>query len=261
MKDINPTIALYKEAITLEEKRASLQAQLDQVISQLSEIKERLFDAAGSSAAARVSAPRVSAPKAARVTLSGKRARRGELKSKLLSILSAAGSSGISVKEITASIGAKPTSVHSWLQSARKQYPIKRVSQGRYRIEGNVSLDAPAKGRRGRKPGRKPGRPPGRPPGSGKVGRPPGRPPGSGKVGRPPGRPAKRSTRPLSKRGELMSKIMGALQAAGADGVKIPELADKFGVKRKNLFIWFATTGRRNPAIKKVGESHYRLEQ
>jgi hypothetical protein len=42
--------------------------------------------------------------------------------------------------------------------------------------------------------------------------------------------------------------------------VKIPELSDKFGVKRKNLFIWFATTGRRNPAIKKVGESHYRLE-
>lgn len=256
MKDNNPTIALYREAITLEEKRASLQAQLDQVLAQLSDLKERLFDAAGSGASAAVT-PLVAAPKASRATLSGKRARRGELKSKLLSILSAAGSSGISVKEITASIGAKPTSVHSWLQAARKQYPIKRVSQGRYRLEGNVSLDAPAKGRPGRKPGRKPGRPPG----SGKAGRPPGRPPGSGKVGRPPGRPGKKSTRPLSKRGELMSKIMGELQAAGAAGVKIPELADKLGVNRKNLFIWFATTGRRNPAIKKIGESHYRLEQ
>jgi hypothetical protein len=252
MKDINPTIALYKEAITLEEKRASLQAQLDQVLAQLSDLKERLFDAAGSGAPA-AAAPRVSAPKVPRPSLTGKRARRGELKSKLLNILSAAGSSGISVKEITASIGAKPTSVHSWLQAARKQYPIKRVSQGRYRLEGNVSLDAPAKGRPGRKPGRKPGRPPG----SGKVGRPPG----SGKVGRPPGRPGKKSTRPLSKRGELMSKIMGELQAAGSAGVRIPELADKLGVNRKNLFIWFATTGRRNPAIKKIGESHYRLEQ
>jgi hypothetical protein len=239
MKDTNSRIALYKEAISLEEKRAALRSQLNDLESRIATVQGQLFDSGGSA----VSSPTPVAksagakPAAPRASLSGKRAGRGELKNQLLSILSAAGSGGISVKEITAATGAKPTSVHSWLQAARKQYPIKRISQGRYRLEGKAPVVGAAKA--------KPGRPPGKP----------GRP-----SGRPAGKPSKRSTRPLSRRGELMTKIMSELKAAGSAGVKIPELSDKFGVKRKNLFIWFATTGRRNPAIKKVGESHYRLE-
>jgi len=238
MKDTNPRIALYKEAMSLEEKRAALQSQLDDVARRIADIQGKLFStavSASSSSAGASSAPVVRAA-ATRVSLIGKRARRGELKTQLLRALASAGSAGISVKEITAATGAKATSVHSWLQAARKTYPIKRLSQGLYRLEGGLPADAsgdssasapaPAKGRRG------------------------------GKVGRP----SKRSSRPLSKRGELMSRIMEELKSAGSAGVKIPDLADKFGVKRKNLFIWFATTGRRNPAIKKVGESHYRLD-
>ena len=78
------------------------------------------------------------------------------------------------------------------------------------------------------------------------------------KVGRPRGR--RRSTRPLSKRGELASRIVDAMKSAGKEGIKVRALADKMGVKHKNLFIWFATTGKKNRAIKKVGEAHYRYD-
>ncbi len=233
MKDLNPRLALYREAMTLEEKRTTLQAQLDVVLSKLNDINNRLLNTTSSASASpsgesRAPVTRTSAP---RTSLSGKRARRGELKSQVLAALSAAGTSGISVKEITATTGAKPTSVHSLLQSARKQYPIKRISQGRYRLEGSVSFDAPATESKASKPGR------------------------------PSGRSSKKSTRPLSKRGELQSRILSELRSAGSNGVKVSDLADNLGVKRKNLFIWFATTGRRNSGIKKVAESHYRLEE
>lgn len=234
MKDTNPRITLYKEAMALEEKRASLHSQIEEVLRKLADINGKLFDTVASSSATPSTSPVLAAPRSVtpRASLTGKRARRGELKTQLLRALAAAGSTGISVKEITATTGAKATSVHSWLQAARKQYPIKRLSQGLYRLDGGVPVETSAAAEA----------------------------PAAKKSGRGPGRPSKRSTRPLSKRGELMSKIMSELQAAGSAGVKIPDLADKFGVKRKNLFIWFATTGRRNPAIKKMGESHYRLE-
>jgi hypothetical protein len=44
MKDTNPRIALYKEAISLEERRAALQAQVDEVGAKLAAIKSQLFD-------------------------------------------------------------------------------------------------------------------------------------------------------------------------------------------------------------------------
>jgi hypothetical protein len=43
--------------------------------------------------------------------------------------------------------------------------------------------------------------------------------------------------------------------------VKVVELAKKIGVKGTNLHIWFATTGKKNPAIKKVGKGHYQLKK
>jgi hypothetical protein len=228
MKDTNPRIALYKEAILLEERRAVLQAQIDDVILKLSDIKAQLFDAVSprTVSASTVSSAASTRAGASRGSLSGKRAGRGELKTQVLRALSAAGSAGISVKEITDSIGAKATSVHSWLQSARKQYPIRRISQGRYRLDGNVSVEEPRT-----------------------------------KTSRTARPTARKNTRPLGKRGALLASIMSELESAGSSGIKIPDLADKLGVKRKNLFIWFATTGRRNAQIKKIGESHYRLDR
>ena len=50
------------------------------------------------------------------------------------------------------------------------------------------------------------------------------------------------------------------MKAAGKEGIRVRQLADELGVKHKNLFIWFATTGKKNRAIKKVGEAHYRYD-
>lgn len=219
MKTANPRVALYKQAIALEEQRANLQAQLDRLHSQLSNIKSQLFDDDGSVATGAAVAAGVR-------SMDRGKTKRGALKAQVLSALTAAGSAGVRVRDLAATIGTKAANIHSWFQSAVKRLPIKKIGEARYRIEGALPLSAlagpKAKGKAG---GRK-----------------------------------KRSTRPLSKRGELASKIMSALTAAGKNGIKVADLSEKFGVKRRNLFIWFATTGRKNKAIKKVGESHYVLE-
>ena len=223
MNIANPRIALYKKAIALEEQRANLQAQLDRLHSQLSEIKSQLFDDDGAVATGAVVA--------AGVRAAGKgRAKRGALKAQVLRALTAAGSAGVRVRDLAATLGAKTANIHSWFQDAVKRLPIKKIGEARYRIEGALpksaleepSTGAGAKGKRGAR--------------------------------------KSRSTRPIGGRGELAAKIMAALTAAGKNGVKVADLAEKFGVKRRNLFIWFATTGRKNKAIKKVGESHYILE-
>jgi len=87
------------------------------------------------------------------------------------------------------------------------------------------------------------------------------------------GRPAKKGVKASKKapkaaakakrspHGGLGKKILKALDSAGDAGVKVVELAKKIGVKGTNLHIWFATTGKKNPAIKKVGKGHYQLKK
>lgn len=58
---------------------------------------------------------------------------------------------------------------------------------------------------------------------------------------------------------KLKDSILKALAAAGAKGVKVGDLAKKLGVKPGNVFSWFYTTGKKNSAIKKVGEARYAL--
>jgi hypothetical protein len=216
----NPRIALYREAISLEEQRSRLQADLDRLTSRLNAIQSELFTDEESS-------PSTSTAQVSSVRRPVGRSRRGELKAQVLSALVAAGNSGIRVKDLAAAIGTKPANIYSWFQSAPKRIPqIKKIGEAQYRLEGSLpesALNAPAP-----------------------------------KVVRSRGR--RRSTRPLSKRGELASRIIEGLKAAGKEGVKVRQLADDLGVKHKNLFIWFATTGKKNKAIKKVGEAHYRYE-
>lgn len=66
---------------------------------------------------------------------------------------------------------------------------------------------------------------------------------------------------PKSRRGELAAMILKHLKAAGDAGIRVRDLAEKIGAKPKNLFIWFATTGKKKRQIEKVGEGHYRLAQ
>jgi hypothetical protein len=65
--------------------------------------------------------------------------------------------------------------------------------------------------------------------------------------------------RPRSQRGELSAKILGQLEAAGEGGISVRELAGKIGANPKNLHIWFATTGKKNSHIEKMGEARYRM--
>jgi len=81
-----------------------------------------------------------------------------------------------------------------------------------------------------------------------KRGRKPGRPPGSKNSVRKPGK----------RRGKrLKDSLIKLLQAAGAKGMTVKELAAGLGVKPGNVFSWFYTTGKKVSEIKKVGEAKY----
>ena len=88
------------------------------------------------------------------------------------------------------------------------------------------------------------------------------------------GRPAKRGAKAVKKapkvpksgairgpRGGLGKKVLKALEAAGDAGVKVAELAKTLKVKGPNIHVWFATTGKKNKSIKRVGKGHYRLSK
>ena len=61
------------------------------------------------------------------------------------------------------------------------------------------------------------------------------------------------------KRGSVGKKVLAALEAAGAKGVKVADLAKDLGLKNANLHVWFATTGKKH--TKKVGRGHYQLKK
>jgi len=74
--------------------------------------------------------------------------------------------------------------------------------------------------------------------------------------------PAKKAPKVVKKRvsgGGLGAKVLKALEAAGDAGVKVAALAKTLKIKGTNLHVWFATTGKKNPAIKKIGKGHYKL--
>jgi hypothetical protein len=71
------------------------------------------------------------------------------------------------------------------------------------------------------------------------------------------GKPARKSTR--GSRGGLKNRILSALKAAGDAGVKVTDLAKKIGVKNTNVHVWFSTTGKKHPEIRKVGRGHFKL--
>ncbi len=74
---------------------------------------------------------------------------------------------------------------------------------------------------------------------------------------------AKRPARTSSKRearGSLKERVLSMLAAAGAEGISVREIAEALGTKAQNIHSWFNNTGRKNPAIKKVGEARYSLD-
>lgn len=147
---------------------------------------------------------------------------RGALKDRIMAALQAAGSQGVRVKELAQALGTKPVNVHSWFHSSIKRYPaIKKIEGGHYRLEGSVT--------------EKPSAPTRTPAKSTK----------------------KKATR--GKRGELTARIQETLKDAGSEGISVKEIAEKLGANYRNIYIWFATTGKKNSSIKKVGPAHYRM--
>ncbi len=79
-----------------------------------------------------------------------------------------------------------------------------------------------------------------------------GRPPGSKNVVKTNGHQTKGR-----KRGAVGASIVEHLKAAGPAGIKIGDLAAKLGKKYQNVYIWFATTGKKNPNIKRIAPATY----
>jgi hypothetical protein len=235
MKSSSPQIEHLKMMLSLEEKRAALQGELGTLDARLSDLKRRLV---GGSPVARVSA----SASAARVTATksrprSKRSGRGELKSKIFGALEKAGANGVRVVELAKSLGTKPANIYAWFHAALKRYPsIKKTGGGSYRLAGKapaISSPARATAKASTKTAAKAS--------------------GGKAKGR---RGGKRSSR-----GEVSSKILGALQSAGAGGVTIKALSSKLGMPYRNLQVWFATTGKKNKGIKKIAPATYQLKK
>jgi len=58
-------------------------------------------------------------------------------------------------------------------------------------------------------------------------------------------------------KGPLAKQILAALEAADGNGLTVKELAEKVGTRNQNIFVWFATTGKKLPEIVKIGEGRY----
>ena len=71
--------------------------------------------------------------------------------------------------------------------------------------------------------------------------------------------PGMKPRRRQTERGALKEKILRALRAAGRRGISVAELSRKLAVPNANLYVWFHTTGRNVPGLKKIGTARYRL--
>jgi hypothetical protein len=220
MKNLNPRIERLKQMMVLEEKRAALQGELDSIMQKMSILRDQLLDETESVA--------ITPPTGLSIRRNPvvRRQKRGLLKDKVMAALEAAGTAGVIVKDLAAAIGTKPVNVHSWFHSALKRNaPIEKIRGGHYRLEVNGGAPIP------------------------KLAATPANAPDGKAIARRGG----------AKRGQLTAQILDALQEAGSGGITVADLSAKLGTKYKNVYIWFATTGKKNSSVKKVGPAKYKL--
>lgn len=226
MSNANPQIDRLKALLGLEEKRAELQELLDDVHQQISALQGRLYDRGPFSTPASKASGKASKGAPARKG----RAQRGALKDQVMAALESAGHEGVRVSELAATLGTKAANLHAWFHSTAKRISaIEKISGGHYRLNGKVSASEKAPARAAKSSSSR-----------------------STKV-------AKRGKSGGSKRGELAAGILSSLEDAGSEGLSIKELAEKTGVKYRNISIWFATTGKKSGKVKKVGPARYKL--
>ena len=236
--------------MSLEEKRITLKQQLDAIQEQMTDLRDQLFSEQSTSRTARAAVTRAAgtrataSQKASAQPAKSQRTGRGELKDRIVSALEAAGKQGIRVKELASALNTKPVNIHSWFHSAIKRYPsIKKITGGHYRLDGKLDSSSSATKAAGSS----------------------ARTVARGKASAAPKTSSTKNTgtRKIagpSKRGELSARILSEMDNAGSRGINVRELADKLGANYKNIHIWFSTTGKKNPKIKKFGKAQYRLE-
>lgn len=59
------------------------------------------------------------------------------------------------------------------------------------------------------------------------------------------------------KRGRTGRRILRQLKQAGTKGCSVQELSEKLKIKAQNLYVWFNSTGRKIPQVKKIGVARY----
>jgi len=248
---MNSLVSNLKEMLKLEERRALLSRELDDLTSKLSRLKSSLDL---SSFSGEVSAPSAAASsrggrgRKARTPKVGKRGRapRGAMKKLILNELEKAGAQGIGVQDLAAKLRARNTAIHAWFNTTGKKVKeIKKVGKARYALTGSASASAPAtKAPKAKRTARKSAstKP-------AKTGR---------KAKAVKGKKAK-TGRSTSGRGELMKAISSTLQKAGSKGMTVREISDKLNVPYKNVYIWFVTTGKKNKSIERIAPATYRM--
>lgn len=69
----------------------------------------------------------------------------------------------------------------------------------------------------------------------------------------------KTSSRQRAPRGEMKEQILKALEEAGPEGIKVPELAKKIGAKNANVHVWLSSSGKKLPEIERIGAGIFRI--
>lgn len=233
------SIDTLKEMIALEQQRASVQSSLASILARLDQLKQQLFTdtPAPKAATPKAATPKTTTtPSAPKVTRGRRknRARRGALASLVLAHLRSVGSTGSKVREVAEALSMKPANIHSWFHAAIKSGKgITKNAAGRYVLTGGAAAEAPV----AKKPAPAP----------------------SAKKTRGVRASAGKKPGARGSRGPLREQIEAALKAAGKEGLPVKSIADKIGANARNIYVWFATTGKKNPAIKKVGPGHYSM--
>ena len=127
----NLSSAQLAHLIGLVKEKESLQAKLDQVNSALSALEN-------GKTVPKKRGRKPGRPPLAKKAKGAKPGKRGKrLKAPLLKILSAAGSSGITVKELAAKLKVKPGNIFSWFYTTGKKVKgISKIGEARYAYNG-----------------------------------------------------------------------------------------------------------------------------
>jgi hypothetical protein len=153
MNSHNPRLERLKELLSLEERRVSVQQELESITERMSTLRDSLFDEGATIARASTSPSPAkktdnSTPTTRKTRGPQKRGKRGQLKEQILGALSSAGEAGVKVTELAKALSIKPVNIHSWFHSSLKRFPeIKKLKGGHYRLEGELQVGSrpPAK--------------------------------------------------------------------------------------------------------------------